>query len=147
MITSRNQLYIEPFDVFDPHHPLRGKKRFDPNFRPIRSKINIKIEALEAVKKKRLNKVIVEQKVLDEFEKAYAKNCNQEQVRLKHRNVCFDSPFDPRNKPPDQYVKPEVILEKPGKIDLTKIDTSKIPLAGKLGILGQKILDDFKNAR
>lgn len=51
MINGRNQLYLEPFDVFDPHHPLRGKKRFDPNFRPIRSKINIKIAAAEANRK------------------------------------------------------------------------------------------------
>ena len=55
MITGRNQLYLEPFDVFDPHHPLRGKKRFDPNFRPIRSKINIKIAGGEATRKKKLN--------------------------------------------------------------------------------------------
>ena len=27
------------------------------------------------------------------------------------------------------------------------MDATKIPLAGKLGTLGQKILDDFKNAR
>jgi len=65
-------------------------------------------------------------------------------MRLKHRNVSWDSPFDPKNKPPDQYIKPEMILDNPGKIDLTKIDVTKIPLAGKLGILGQKILDDFK---
>lgn len=60
MITGRNQLYLEPFDVFDPHHPLRGKKRFESNFRPLRSKINIKIEAEEVVRKKRANKVTVE---------------------------------------------------------------------------------------
>lgn len=68
-------------------------------------------------------------------------------MRIKHRNVSYDSPFDPKNKPPDQYIKPEKMLEKPGKIDLTKIDVSKVPLAGKLGILGQMILDDKKNAR
>ena len=58
-----------------------------------------------------------------------------------------ESPFDPRNKPPEQHTRPEKILEKPCKIDLSKIDASKIPLAGKLGTLGQKILNDFKNAR
>lgn len=60
MMTGRNQLYLEPFDLFDPHHPLRGKRRFQPNFRPLRSKINIKIEADEVVKKKRDNKVTVD---------------------------------------------------------------------------------------
>lgn len=60
MVTGRNQLFLEPFDVFDPHHPLRGKKRFDSSFRPLRSKINIKINAPEATRKKRINKVTVE---------------------------------------------------------------------------------------
>ena len=57
-------------------------------------------------------------------------------MRVKHRNVSFDSPFDPKNKPPDQYTRPELMLEKPGKIDLTKIDVSKVKNAGKLGVLG-----------
>jgi hypothetical protein len=38
------------------------------------------------------------------------------------------------------------VIEKIGQIDLTKIDASTIPLAGKLGNLGHKILEDFKNA-
>ena len=68
-------------------------------------------------------------------------------MRIKHRNVSRDSPFDPKNKPPDQYIRPENVIDKPCKIDLSKIDAKKIPLAGKLGMLGQKILSDFKNAR
>ena len=68
-------------------------------------------------------------------------------MRIKNRNVNKDSPFDPRNKPPEQYTRPENILAKPCQIDLTKIDASKVPLAGKLGTLGQKILSDFKNAK
>ena len=68
-------------------------------------------------------------------------------MRIKHRNVCQESPFDPKNKPPAQYLRPENVIEKPGQIDLTRIDASKIPLAGKLGVLGQKILEDFKQAR
>ena len=87
------------------------------------------------------------QSLLDQFDKAYAENCDQKKMRQKHRNVCNESPFDPRNKPPAQYIKPENIQEKPCKIDVSKMDATKIPLAGKLGTLGQKILDDFKNAR
>ena len=68
-------------------------------------------------------------------------------MRLKHRNVSNENPFDPKNKPPAQHIRPDKVLDKPCKIDLTKIDVSKVPLAGKLGVLGQKILDDFKNAR
>ena len=110
MMVGRNQLYLQPFDVFDPSHPLRGKKRFNPNYRPIRSKINIKISGEEANRKKRQNNVSVEQNVIDDFDKAYAENCDQTKMRHKHRNVSYDSPFDPKNKPPEQYVKPEMIL-------------------------------------
>ena len=48
MIGNRNQLYCEPFDVFDPMAPLRGTRRFNENYRPLRSKINLKITAEEA---------------------------------------------------------------------------------------------------
>jgi len=133
--------------MFDPHHPLRGKKRFDPGFRPVRSKINIKISAPEATIKKRENKITVEQGVIDDFNKKYAENCDQRLMRVKHRNVSKESPFDPKNKPPDQYLRPDNVIDKPCKIDLSKLDASKIPLAGKLGRLGEKILSDFKNAR
>ena len=51
---------MQPFDTFDPHRPLRGKKQFDENFRPVRSKINIKINAPEVVSRKRSNKITVE---------------------------------------------------------------------------------------
>lgn len=138
---------MEPFDVFDPNHPLRGKKLFDDSFRPVRSKINIKITAPAVEHRKRINKITVDQGVIEEFDKRYAENCDQRLMRIKHRNVSYDSPFDPKNKPPDQYLKPENVLEKPCKIDITQVDGSKIPLAGKLGTLGQKILNDFKNAR
>mmetsp|Transcript_876 Transcript_876/g.1325 ORF Transcript_876/g.1325 Transcript_876/m.1325 type:complete len:111 (+) Transcript_876:555-887(+) len=110
---------MEPFDVFDPHHPLRGKKLFDEGFRPLRSKINIKISAPEAVTRKRVNKITVDQGAIDEFDKKYAENCNQGLMRIKHRNVSQDSPFDPKNKPPDQYIRPENVIEKPCKIDLS----------------------------
>ena len=67
---------MEPFDTFDPNHPIRGKKRFDPSFRPLRSKINIKIDASEATKKKNITKVTVDPGVIDKFNKEYSLNCN-----------------------------------------------------------------------
>ena len=76
MAAGRNQLYCEPFDVFDPNAPLRGKKRFNENFRPLRSKINLKITAEEVQKRRKANRVTVEQKILDDFEAAYAENCD-----------------------------------------------------------------------
>ena len=67
---------MQPFDTFDPHRPQRGKKRFDDSYRPVRSKINIKINAPEVVSRKRVNKITVEQKTIDEFDKKYAENCD-----------------------------------------------------------------------
>ena len=148
MMNGRNQLFMEPFDVFDPHHPLRGKKRFNSNFRPLRSKINLNIggEAVDTSKKKR-DKVTVKESFLEEFEKRYAENCNQQFMRIKNRNVSYDSPFDPKNVPPNQYIQPEKILEKPCKLDLTGIDSSKVPLAGRLGQLGKEILKAGSKAK
>jgi hypothetical protein len=61
-------------------------------------------------------------------------------MRIKHRNVSMDSPFDPKNVPPKQHIIPEKILDKPCKLDLTGIDAAKIPMAGRLGELGKQIL-------
>ena len=60
MLAGRNQIYCEPFDIFDPSHPLRGKKRFNENFSPLRSKINLNITADAVTSKKRTTKVTVE---------------------------------------------------------------------------------------
>ena len=51
---SRNQLYCEPFDEFDPHKPARGKKIFNENFRPVRANINLEIkgDAVDKYQKK-----------------------------------------------------------------------------------------------
>lgn len=68
-------------------------------------------------------------------------------MRFKHRNVGPMSPFHPKNAPPDQYLTPEVILEKPGKIDMTGSNTKHIPYSGKLGGLGYRILEDRRKAR
>ncbi len=42
---------MEPVDVFDPTHPIRGKKRFNENFRPLRTKIDLKVTEEIAMKK------------------------------------------------------------------------------------------------
>lgn len=90
--------------------------------------------------RKKKNKVTVKQSFIDEFDKKYTQNCNQKFVRTKNRNVSKDNPFDPHNKPPAQHLLPEKILDKPGAIDVTTMDASKIPLAGRLGELGLAIL-------
>jgi len=67
---------MEPFDEWDPHHPIRGRKRFNSNYRPQKSKINLQIHAEEARAFRHNNKVTVKQSFLDEFDKQYAENCN-----------------------------------------------------------------------
>ena len=56
-MAGRNQTYMEPLDHFDPQSPLRGKKRFNENFRPLRSKINLAITS-EEIKRNKLNNKI-----------------------------------------------------------------------------------------
>jgi len=68
-------------------------------------------------------------------------------MRNKHRNVSHDNAFHPLNKPPQQYLDVEKILEKPGKLTLSYLDTKSMPLAGKLGKLGERILSDPKHAK
>lgn len=66
-------------------------------------------------------------------------------MREKHRNVSGDNYFHQDNKPPLQYLTHEKILEKPGRINLKGIDTSRVPLAGKLGEIGKLIIEDPKH--
>ena len=56
------------------------------------------------------------------------------------------SPFHSKNIPPSQYTTPDYILEKPCKIDMKGVDTSKIPYSGKLGNLGYRIIEDRHKA-
>jgi hypothetical protein len=47
-------------------------------------------------------------------------------MRNKHRNVSHDNAFHPLNKPPQQYLDVEKILEKPGKLTLSYLDKKSI---------------------
>jgi len=74
----------------------------------------------------RSGKVTVDQKTLDDFEKAYVENCDQDKMRYKHRHVGPNSPFHPKNIPPDQYRIPEKITASPTKINHTGFDARTI---------------------
>jgi len=53
------------------------------------------------------------------------------------RNVSYDSPFDPTNKPPRQYIEDDkTLLDKPGRLNLREVTGSGLPLAGKLTEIG-----------
>jgi len=56
------------------------------------------------------------------------------------------NPFHAQNKPPAQHIVPEIITVNPCKLDMKGADTKKIPFSGKLGVLGQRILNDYRTA-
>ena len=57
------------------------------NTRALQSKINLQFNIKEFEKEKELLKPKIQQKVLDDFEKTYALNCDKEKQRLKNINV------------------------------------------------------------
>ena len=146
MMAGRNQIYCEPFDVFDPNAPLRGKKRFNENFRPLRSKINLQIKDAGVQARDRNNRVTVPQQTIDDFNKAYAENCDQEAMRWKHRNVGPSNPFHPKNVPPEQYRVPEKVTASPNVMDHTGFDSNAIKFSGRMSPLGAKLLADHRKA-
>ena len=56
------------------------------------------------------------------------------------RNVSIDNTFHPENSPPPQHLASENILDKPGKLDMRKIEKNTKPLAGRLTEIGHQIL-------
>ena len=81
--------------------PPRGRFIPDPRFvRAKQSKISIKFPLAAVQPEKPKMKPTIKQSIIDDFDRAYANNCDQGKARLKNRNVSKDSPFDPLNKPP-----------------------------------------------
>lgn len=67
-------------------------------------------------------------------------------MRVKHRMAGPENPFNAKNKAPSEHIVPDIITENPARINMRGVDTKKIPFSGKLGMLGQKILKDYKRA-
>jgi hypothetical protein len=42
-MNGRNELYPDPFDEFDPHHKIKGKKAFNDTVRCLQSRIDLSI--------------------------------------------------------------------------------------------------------
>ena len=63
-------------------------------------------------------------------------------ARNRHRNVSKDNYFHPDNDPPEDRRRQgnTRILEKPGRLDLKQLNTTKLPLAGKMSNIGEQIL-------
>lgn len=126
------------------HQPLEllveraGKRVLDEKLvRAMKSRISLKFPLAVLDKAKPRSKVSVKQSVIDDFNRTYAANCDQTLQRKRMRNVSFDSPFEPRNKPPAQHLAPDIIMEKPGKIDMLRQPRNTKPLAGRLSEIGK----------
>jgi hypothetical protein len=116
MMNLRNQLYMDPFDEFDPHHRISGKKGFaTTKNRCMQSKIILKFRE-EETKKREKEKVSIKQEFIDNFDLKYLDMCDNKKMNRKQRGVSIDNPFESSNKPPLQHLVPEKILEKPGAI-------------------------------
>jgi hypothetical protein len=115
MLNSRNELLQDPFDEFDPHHRISGKKSFNNNVRCLQSKIDLSITQDE-VQRKLKPKVTVKQSFIDDFERKYQEGCDNKLQNLKNRGVSKENPFNESNKPPIEHLTPEKIQEKPCRI-------------------------------
>lgn len=112
--------------------------------RALQSKISLKFPQATATEKEKVKmKPTVKQSIIDDFDKAYLANCDQDRQRKRMRNVSIDSFFNPSNKPPKEYLENDPsYLEKPGKLDLNyvKANAPVRPLAGRLTEIGEQIL-------
>jgi hypothetical protein len=61
MLNLRNELYPDPFDEFDPHHRITGKRAFNENVRCLQSKITLKMYQGEEIVKKKREAITVKQ--------------------------------------------------------------------------------------
>ena len=101
-------------------NPNKGKKFLEvKTTRALQSKINLKFPLANATKEKPKMKPSIKQSIIDDFEKTYAMNCDQDRQRKKNRNVSWDSVFNPANKPPIEHIAPDPkVLEKPCRINM-----------------------------
>jgi hypothetical protein len=84
------------------------------------------------------DKISVNQKTIDDFDKLYAQNCDNKKMSLKARGLSSDNPFNENHKPPIEHLLPEKILEKPGYIKNLFSFHDSNPLAGKLSVIGKE---------
>ena len=131
---------MDPFDEFDPHHRITGKKAFNDNVRCLQSKIDLKITQDELPKKEKFKNTI-QQSFIEEFERKYKEGCDNKFQNKKQRGVSSDNPFDENNKPPLEHLIPDYILEKPCKIQNLQSFKDSKPLAGKFSEIGQQIFN------
>lgn len=90
-------------------------------------------------KRRNDKKVSVKQSVIDDFDKMYFENCDNKKMNTKMRGVSIGNSFHLSNKRPLEYLIPDLILEKPGRIsNFSKMRDTR-PLAGRFSEIGEKI--------
>lgn len=82
-MNGRNELYPDPFDEFDPHHRLSGRKAFNNEVRCLKNNINLEIKNEELPKRKKQMANSVRQSVIDDFDKMYLDNCDNKKMNIK----------------------------------------------------------------
>lgn len=142
MLNSRNEVYPDPFDEFDPHHRISGKRAFNENVRCLQSKINLKMFQEENRKARAKESISVKQSFLEEFDRKYRENCDNNFMSRKMRGVSNENPFQEHNKPPIEHLIPDYILEKPCKISPAALRIDDKPLAGKYSEIGRRVLSE-----
>ena len=68
MMNGRNELFPDPFDEFDPHHTMRGKKAFNNKVRCLQSKIFLKSMAEEVPSRRKVYSN-VKPEIVEQFER------------------------------------------------------------------------------
>lgn len=92
-MNSKNQLYLDPFDEFDPHHRITGRKAFTNDVRCLQSKINLKFRDESPRKSKPREAISVNRKFIDEFDRKYKEMCDNKKMGVKHRGISIKNPF------------------------------------------------------
>lgn len=140
MMNQRNALFPDPFDEFDPHHRIVGKKAFTNEVRCLQSKINLRFKNEDTPKRSKLkDEINVKKEFIEEFNRKYTEMCDMKKMNGKMRGISTENPFEKSNKPPVEHLIPNKILEKPGYIkNLSELRDEK-PLAGRFSEIGERI--------
>lgn len=93
----RNQVFMDPFDEFDPHHRISGRKAFAPaTTRSMQSRITLKFKDIPA-KQREKEKIYVRPDFIDKFNKDYSLQCNYRKLNQDFKQVSQINPFSPDN--------------------------------------------------
>ena len=124
---------------------LTKKKRFTgDDARGMQTRVNLKFpEMKHTYSNDNLNrKHIPAEDVINEFNRQYESKFNNQTQELRNRNVSNQSPFSKLNKPPREHIESDVKLPpNPTKTNPGEFDIRKIPLAGQISDIGQRILE------